>query len=81
MIKKNLLHKNKLEQFKTWLEKKYGRCIHKTKGKFEVLRWCRDNEYNGPMPIIYNGKSREHLSCNEAAIPYVRKFIRQSKTK
>ena len=79
MAKRSLLHREKLKDFKAWLEDNHGWCIHPNKGQFEVLRWSKDDEYGGAMPIIYNGKSPVHYSCNEAAAPYVRKFINQSK--
>lgn len=78
MASKNLLHRSKLEEFKEWLEKNYGWVIQDTKGIYEVLRWSK-GEYGEPMKIIFNGKSKEHYTCNEASIPYVKKFISESK--
>lgn len=81
MAARNLLHISKLEEFKLWLEKNYGCVIEPCKGAFEVLRWknSQDSGYKGVMPIIFNGKSKEHYSCNESAARYVRKFIKESK--
>ena len=79
MAVKNLLHKSKLEEFKAWLEKNYGLIIEPCKGSFEVLRWSKGDKYGGPMPIIYQSKSNEHYSCNEASIAYVKKFIKEKK--
>lgn len=83
MARRNLLHRNRLEEFKKWLGDNYGWVILKTKGPYEVLRWDQDNHDNesgyGAMPIIYNGKSPNHLSCNEASLKTVKKFIRDTK--
>ncbi|AUS00761.1 hypothetical protein NVP1278O_26 [Vibrio phage 1.278.O._10N.286.54.E8] len=80
MATRNLLHRSKLGEFKEWLQSQ-GVVIKPTKGAFEVLRWqnSRDDEYKGVMPIIYNGKSQQHLSCNDASVGYVRRFIREAK--
>ena len=74
MANRNLLHRAKLKPFIEWLSDQ-GIPPLQPKGDFEVLRFDAD----GYMPIIFNGKSPAHYSCNEAAIPYVRKFISQSK--
>ena len=74
MANRNLLHKNKLGLFKEWLAAQEISTLP-VKGNFEVLRF----NASGVMPIIFSGKSPDHYSCNEAATPYVRKFIRQSK--
>lgn len=75
MSNKNLLHKNKLKEFKLWLTE-HGRTILKKHGPMEVLRWSHGN---GPVPIISRGRPHvEHFICNDAAIPAVRKFIQQS---
>ncbi|WP_417764657.1 hypothetical protein [Shewanella chilikensis] len=81
MAARNLLHRTKLEEFKEWLEKNYGWVIREPKGIYEVLRWDNrsDDKYKGVMPIIFNGKSKEHFSCNEAAAQYVKKFIKETK--
>lgn len=79
MAKRNLLHKSKIDEFKSWLEKNYGLVIEPCKGQYEVLRWSKGDKYGGPMPIIYESKSSQHYSCNEASIPYVKKFISESK--
>lgn len=77
MARRNLLHRNKLEEFKQWLEKRHL-TVMPPKGCYEVLRF-KHPEDGFPMPIIYNGKSPDHLSCNESAITFVKRFIRDSK--
>lgn len=75
MAKRNLLHKKNLEEFKAWLVD-HGRTLLPTKGDYEVLRWKHGK---GDMPIIFNGKSPVHYSCNDVAIPSIRKFIEYKK--
>ena len=79
MATRNLLHRKKLSAFKEWLEDSYGWCLLYPVGAFEVLRWENDADFGGAMPIIFNGKSPVHYSCNDAATPYVRKFIKECK--
>ena len=76
MSNKNVLHRNKLVKFSGWL---LDNDIEPKdpKGDFEVLRF-KTGEI-GAMPIVFNGSSFEHLSCNQAAMPYVLAFIRESK--
>ena len=78
MSNKNVLHRNKLVKFSEWL---LANDIdpRDPKGDFEVLRFKPDQ--GGAMPIIFNGSSHEHLSCNNAAMPYVLAFIKEHKKK
>ena len=78
MAIRNVLHRNKLEEFKRFLTSLNYKLLE-PKGFFEVLRW--KNDKGEPMPIIFNGSSPEHLSCNNAARPFIYKFINQNKTK
>lgn len=80
MAARNLLHRSKLDDFKVWLEKNYGWVTLPKKGAYEVLRWS-DGRYGESMKIIFDGKSKQHYSCNEASIPYIKKFISDSKDK
>jgi len=74
MAQRCLLHRSKLTIFIAWL----GERSLPLKGRFEVARW--KGPANQPMRIIFdNYHSNEHLSCNDAAIPDVLKFIRSSK--
>lgn len=34
---------------------------------------------SGPKPIIFDGKSSEHFSCNDASVPFVMDFINKPK--
>lgn len=81
MARRNLLHRSKMENFKSWLENNYGWVIQPCKGPYEILRWSIGYEYGGQMPIIYDGSSRQHLSCNEASVPYVKRFLKEIKEK
>ena len=77
MSNKNVLHRSKLEEFREWLIDK-DIVIKDNKGDFEVLRF---KAQSGAMPIIFNGASSEHLSCNQAAIGFVHDFIQETKKK
>ena len=71
MARKNLLHRNKIAEFRSWLIGN-GYSPIENAAAFEVLRW---KVKGSAMPIIFDGKSKEHLSCNEAAITFVSSFI------
>ena len=75
MARKNILHRSKLEEFKAWLPKNGYVPIEKA-AAFEVLRW---KVIGSPMPIIFDGKSSEHFSCNDASVATVCKFINETK--
>lgn len=74
MAIRNVLHRSKLEEFKSWLSER-DITLLEPKGVFEVMRW--KNEKGQPMCIIFDGKSPQHLSCNNAARPMVFKFINE----
>ena len=75
MANRNLLHRNKLAEFCIWLNSK-GITPIENPAQFQVIAW---NVKSGPKPIIFNGKSSEHFSCNEASVPFVRDFINENK--
>lgn len=75
MSNKNVLHRSKLEDFIQWLVDK-GHSPIKNAASFQVLRW---KVKGSPMPIIFDGKSPEHFSCNAASIDFVYDFIKESK--
>ncbi len=77
MAIRNVLHRAKLDEFKDFI-RSLGYELLDTKGDFEVMRWKNDKRKS--MPIIFNGGSPEHLSCNNAARPFVYKFTRKSKS-
>lgn len=76
MANRNLLHRSKLGEFINWLVSK-GYEPKPGYADFEALRWKVAGK---PMPIIFDGKSPEHLSCNEASVNIVYEFINESKT-
>lgn len=77
MANRNTLHFNKIDSFRKWLsDNGYKIGIENTLAQ-EVLRW--KGQKGEPMPIIFHGQSNQHLSCNESAIGYVKKFIRENK--
>lgn len=78
MAQRCLLHISKLADFEKWLAEQ-GHDVYPPKGDWEKCRW--QGNKGKPMPIIYDRiGSSEHYSCNEAAVPYVRRFIRDSKS-
>ncbi|AUR96377.1 hypothetical protein HOU79_gp10 [Vibrio phage 1.224.A._10N.261.48.B1] len=76
MARRNLLHRTKLGKFQAWLEKEYGKVMKSPCGSFEVMRW-KSGKAGEAMCIIFDGKSKEHYSCNEASVPYIKKFLKQ----
>tara|TARA_R110000772_G_C13098671_1_gene419434 strand:- start:370 stop:603 length:234 start_codon:yes stop_codon:yes gene_type:complete len=77
MARRNLLHRNKLLEFNYFLIAN-GYSPVENAAAFEVLRW---KVKGSPMPIVFNGKSKQHLSCNEAAVPFIKMFINQGDSK
>ena len=76
MSEKGLLTKAQLPEFKAWL-KLEGYEVMAPKGDYEVLRWRR--KPGKPMPIIFERlNAPEHYTCNNAAAPFVRQWIKES---
>lgn len=73
MATRNILHRNKLESFKEYLVSK-GWVIQDTKGMYEALRAINPEVQKKPL-IIYDGKSKEHLSIDDRDFSIVRDFI------
>ena len=71
MARRNLLHRSKLGEFKSWLVSN-GYFPIDNAADFEVLRW---KVKGSPMPIIFNGKSKEHFSCNEASLLFIKELF------
>ena len=72
MAVRNILHRNKLDDFINWL----GDRSLPTIGEWEVARWR--GTQGKPMRIVYdNSKSPEHFYCNDAAYSDVRKYIKE----
>lgn len=75
MSARNLLARSKLPEFKSWLEEE-GFKILPTKGTYEMLRWR--SKPRQVMPIIFERHGSDvHLTCNKAAIPFVRRWIKE----
>jgi len=70
MAIRNYLHRKHLNALKKWL----GNRAMNPAGSFEVIRW--KNKPGKPMCIIFDKGSPEHLSCNEASLYDVRKFLK-----
>ena len=73
MASRNILHRSKLESFKEYLISK-GWGIQDTKGKYEALRAVNPEIQKRPL-IVYDGKSKEHLSIDDRDFPIIRDFI------
>ncbi len=76
-MNKTLLLKNQLSLFANWLLNN-GLTPLPTKGRFEALRFNADTKQ---MPIVYNGKSKDYLSCNAESEVFVKRFINSIKGK
>jgi len=74
---RNLLHKNKINQFKEWLLKN-GWEIQETKGFYEVLR-AKHKDVKGPLIIYAKNDSKEHYIVMRKHFSIVKAFIRQSR--
>ncbi len=73
MATRNILHRSKLDSFKSYLKSK-GWIIQDTKGMYEVLRAVNPELQKRPL-IIYDGKSKEHFSVDDRDFRIVRDFI------
>lgn len=73
MATRNILHRSKLESFKEYLVSK-GWIIQDAKGIYEALRAINPEVRKRPL-IIYNGKSKEHLSIDDRDFSIIRDFI------
>lgn len=74
MANRALLHRSKLEEFKSWL-KEDGWQIEQTKGIYEVVRATKE----GRKPlIVYTGdnKGKEHITVQSRDEGVVRAYIR-----
>jgi hypothetical protein len=65
MASRNLLHKNKLKDFKTWLQRR-GWVEEFTKGPYEVLR-MEHPMGNAPLIVYTKQNAKEHLSIHDIA--------------
>ena len=75
MANRNLLHRSKLSEFVVWLNENGHDYVEKP-AEYQVISW---NAVSGPKPIIFDGKSSEHYSCNEASVPFVMNFLNKYK--
>lgn len=77
MANRALLHRNKLKEFKEWLIKDQGLDVLTLapRAGFEVLRW--KNAPSKPMCIIYDRLEGDHYTVNNAAVPFVTRWLRR----
>jgi hypothetical protein len=77
MAARSLLHKSKLEDFKSWLTHK-GREFRDGRGAYQVLQI----KHGTGWQVIYERLDMpEHLTVTEPLIPLVLSFIRESRVK
>ena len=77
MAIRNILHRSNLDDFKDYLTTK-GWVMQDTKGVYEVLRAINPEVQKRPL-IIYDGKSKEHLSVDDRDFGIVRDYINNRK--
>lgn len=73
MAERCLLHQNKLEMLKWWLDS-IGYEIQPTKGIYEVLRAKKDKD---TVVIYKKNNAKEHLTVQEKDHKLIRQFIKQ----
>lgn len=78
MAIRNLLHKNKLEDFKRWLISK-GWELEPTRGVYEALRARRGN--GSPLIIFAKDDHKEHVTVQSKDFRVVKAYLRDSRLK
>ena len=73
MATRDLLHRNSIGKFEEYL-KANGWVIQETNGLYEVLRAVNYGVRKRPL-IIYDGKSKEHLSIDSRDFNIIRSFL------
>jgi hypothetical protein len=74
MSKRNLLHKSKLEDFKSWLDAE-GIQHRAGKGSYQVLQVMTHKGWQ----VVFDKHTDEHFTVNEVLVPIVTRFIRSKK--
>ncbi len=74
MAVRNLLHKNKLDDFRQWLIKE-GWVIEPTKGDYEVLRARKGNK--PPLIVYARNNIKEHVTVQARDVYIVRAYLRE----
>ena len=71
-----MLHKSKLDDFKSWLEGR-GWTNEKTKGEYEVLRmgWPKEP----PLIVYTKNDAKEHYTTYGISEVLVKQFIKERK--
>lgn len=77
MAKRNVLHKNLLEDFQKWLVAN-GWEIEKPKGTYEVLR-ARKAGIQQPLIVYTKADAKEHLTVMDRDLEIVGAFLRDKK--
>lgn len=75
-MSRNLLHKTKLEEFKSWLDGQ-GLAHRPGRGPWQVLQVCKDGRH---WNCVYERiEMPEHYSTDKHIDPLVRRFARESR--
>lgn len=72
MAERCLLHRNKLDLFRWYLES-LGYEIQPTKSESEVLRAKNDKD----LIVVFTRQNAEHLTIQDKDYEFVRKFLKQ----
>jgi hypothetical protein len=76
MASRNLMHKNKLEDFKKWCDR-MNIPYRPGKGQYQVLQIL--TEFFGWKIIYKRNDMPEHYSLDEKLVPIIKKFIDSQK--
>lgn len=77
MAIRNLLHKNKLEKFKNWLDE--NDIPHRDgKGEYEVIQIMTKD---GWQKIYKRLNMPEHLTIQDKIYPLIKRFLKEQKVK
>ena len=77
MAQRDLLHKSKLDDFRSWLFDK-GWSIEDTKGDYEVLRAVKDKR---TLILYRRAEVKEHYSVQDKDVAIVREYIKDRKSR
>lgn len=75
-VSRNLLHKNKLADFREWLEKQEGVKIEEGKGDYQVMRIRDDRGLHILYAKLY---PTDHISVPQGALRWIRRYLKFKK--
>ena len=74
MANRHLLHKNRIQDFKDWLEEN-GWQLQEPKGKYEVVRAVNKSIQNVPLIVYTRQDSPEHYSVSDNNAKIIEMFL------